>query len=103
MTCASPVRPHPFRIGSKAGRSKGHELPPKKISRQEKIKVTSESKVIAQIILIIIGALMIIIGIGADWLGLGPVPGIGLKQIAMIIVGAGCIVAGFIMRSRSKS
>lgn len=51
--------------------------------------------------LIVAGALMILVGLTADLIGLGPNPGVGWKQITLIVVGGVVVVVGFVMGGKS--
>ena len=46
------------------------------------------------LVLVIVGALLLIVAVGADVLGLGGHPGFGWKQITAAVVGAVVAVAG---------
>ncbi len=49
-----------------------------------------------------IGALLVLIALFADPLGLGRAPGVGWKQILGILVGALVLLAGVYLRRRAK-
>jgi hypothetical protein len=51
------------------------------------------------IILLIVGAILLIVSLAADSIGIG-VPGFGLKQITGTVVGVIVAVIGFVLYSR---
>ena len=53
--------------------------------------------------LFVVGALMVLVGLSADMIGLGPNPGIGWKQIALIIAGAAVVGGGFVVGGKPKA
>ena len=52
---------------------------------------------------IVVGVLMILVGLTADVIGLGENPGIGWKQIALIVSGGVFVVAGFVVNGKLKA
>ncbi len=56
-----------------------------------------------RLMLIVAGALMILVGLTADVIGLGPNPGIGWKQITLIVLGGVVVVIGFVMDGNSDA
>jgi hypothetical protein len=52
---------------------------------------------------IVVGALLVLISLFADLLGLGRSSGFGWKQILGVVVGALIIAAGFYLRRRPKA
>ena len=56
-----------------------------------------------RVALIGIGVLMILVGLTADMIGLGPNPGIGWKQILLIVAGGVVVVAGFVVGGKPEA
>lgn len=52
------------------------------------------SKRTRAVVMLVAGALVVLVALGADVLGLGGHPGIGWKQVLGTLVGAGVAVAG---------
>ncbi len=55
-----------------------------------------------RLVLIGIGVLMIVVGLAADVIGLGPNPGLGWKQIVLMVAGAVVVVGGFVIGAQSE-
>jgi hypothetical protein len=53
------------------------------------------------IVLLIVGAILLILSLGADMLGVGAVPGFGYKQIAGVVVGVILGIIGYILAYRT--
>lgn len=53
--------------------------------------------------LAVIGVMFLAIGLGADYLGLGPNPGIGNKQVLVIILGAAILTITAFIDSKRPS
>ena len=52
---------------------------------------------------IVVGVLMVLVGLTADMIGLGPNPGIGWKQILLIIAGAAVVGGGFVLGGKPNA
>jgi len=46
---------------------------------------------------------MVLVGFSADMIGLGPNPGIGWRQIVLIIAGAAVVGGGFVVGRKPKA
>ena len=76
-------------LAKRAPQTMGHSeewLPPAGILRQ------------IPLLLIAVGAVALIYALTADWLGMGGLPGIGARQIALALSGAALLLAGITLR-----
>jgi len=62
------------------------------------IKMASQKQI--GIVLILLGIIIFILALSADYIGLGGWPGYGYKQISGSIVGAIAIIAGFYLKQK---
>lgn len=52
------------------------------------------------IVLLVVGIILLIVSLTADYIGIGGTPGIGYKQILGAIAGAVVAVVGYVLMSR---